>query len=123
MGQPVKLSDELILDARVAGAATQRSIAGQVEFWARVGRAVEGLLTSRQTTALAAAAKNAAVVDRLDIVHSPEGRQRVKDYLASGPYPHYFAHPDKSGYLIRVDDTGRRTAGKFVNRKFVALRQ
>ena len=44
MGQPVKLSDTLILDARVVGKAAERSIAGQIEFWARVGRAVEPLL-------------------------------------------------------------------------------
>ncbi|PIX46733.1 MAG: hypothetical protein COZ06_16555 [Armatimonadetes bacterium CG_4_10_14_3_um_filter_66_18] len=31
MSQPVKLSDTLVLDARVAGEAFQRSIAGQVE--------------------------------------------------------------------------------------------
>ena len=38
MSQPVKLSDALVLDARLAGEAVERSIAGQVEFWARLGR-------------------------------------------------------------------------------------
>ena len=38
MSQPVKLSDSLVLDARLAGEAVERSIAGQVEFWARLGR-------------------------------------------------------------------------------------
>jgi hypothetical protein len=123
MGQPVKLSDELILDARVAAAAMQRSIAGQVEFWARIGRAIDGLLTSQQMTALGGAANSDAILDRLDTVDSPEGRQRVKDYLADGPYPHYFAHPEKSGYLIRIEENGRRTVGRFVNREFVALKQ
>ena len=32
MGQPVKLSDKLVLDARIVGETTERSIAGQVEF-------------------------------------------------------------------------------------------
>ena len=44
MSQPVKLSDALVLDARLAGQALERSIAGQVEFWARLGRAIEPLL-------------------------------------------------------------------------------
>lgn len=32
MSQPVKLSDELVLDARTVGAVARRSIAGQIEF-------------------------------------------------------------------------------------------
>ena len=44
MSQAVKLSDALVLDARVAGEVVERSIAGQVEFWARLGRSVEVLL-------------------------------------------------------------------------------
>ena len=44
MGQPVKVSDTLLLDARLMGEATHRSIAGQIEFWARLGRAVAALL-------------------------------------------------------------------------------
>src|ERR1035438_9156293 len=48
MSQPVKLSDSLVLDARLAGDAMERSIAGQVEFWARLGRSVEVLLEGRQ---------------------------------------------------------------------------
>jgi ParD-like antitoxin of type II bacterial toxin-antitoxin system len=41
MSQPVKLSDALVLDARLAGEAMERSIARRVGFWARLGRAVE----------------------------------------------------------------------------------
>ena len=44
MGQPVKLSDELVLKARVAGEASRRSIAGQVEYWARLGKSIDALL-------------------------------------------------------------------------------
>ncbi|MBX9692585.1 MAG: ParD-like family protein [Cyanobacteria bacterium] len=41
MSQPVKLSDELVLDARLVSELGERSIAGQIEFWARLGRAIE----------------------------------------------------------------------------------
>jgi hypothetical protein len=41
MGQPVKLSDDLIREARTVGAVARRSIAGQVEFWARLGKSIE----------------------------------------------------------------------------------
>ena len=52
MSQPVKLSDQLVLDARLAGKATERSIAGQVEFWAKLGRAIEPLLHGDRAIAL-----------------------------------------------------------------------
>lgn len=46
----MKLSDDLVLDARLAGEVVERSIAGQVEFWAKLGRSVELLLEGRQVT-------------------------------------------------------------------------
>ena len=52
MSQPVKLSDALVLDARIAGQVQERSIAGQVEFWAKLGRGVELLLDGEQVLKL-----------------------------------------------------------------------
>ncbi len=48
MSQPVKLSDGLVLDARLTGEIAERSIAGQIEFWANLGRAIEPLLKGDQ---------------------------------------------------------------------------
>jgi hypothetical protein len=44
MSQPVKISDELIGNARRIAEIAERSIAGQIEFWAQLGRAIEPLL-------------------------------------------------------------------------------
>jgi hypothetical protein len=44
MSQAVHLSDELIDDARTTAARAERSIASQIEFWARIGRAFEPLV-------------------------------------------------------------------------------
>jgi hypothetical protein len=44
MGRPGKLSEKLVLDARIAGNATGRSIASQIELQARLGRAIEPVL-------------------------------------------------------------------------------
>jgi hypothetical protein len=54
----------------------------------------------------------------LESVDSPAGRQRVKDYLKARPFPHYEAAPDHPGLLIRIDEDGSRTLGRFVNRRF-----
>lgn len=122
MGQPVKLSEELVLEARLTGEAMQRSIAGQLEFWVRLGKAVEGLLTGQQMMALGRSGKSESTLNRLDAVDTPEGRRRVKDYLASEPFPRYFAHPRHKKLLIREEEDGRHTTGRFVNREFVAVR-
>ena len=51
MSQPVKISDELLLDARLTGEVAERSIAGQIEFWAHLGRAIEPLLAGSRALA------------------------------------------------------------------------
>jgi hypothetical protein len=118
MSQPVKLSDGLVLDARLAAEAVERSIAGQVEFWARLGRSVELLLEGQQVLALCRSAAARPLSACLESADSPEGRQRVAAFLDSRPFPHYQPHPDRPGLLIRIDAKGRRTVGRFVKRQF-----
>jgi len=118
MSQPVKLSDALVLDARLAGEVVERSIAGQVEFWARLGRAVEMLLQAPQVFALCRNAGARPLSACLESVDSQEGQQRVANFLQSQPFPHYQAHPHQPGLLIRIEADGRRTVGRFVNREF-----
>ena len=118
MSQPVKLSDSLVLDARLAGKTVERSIAGQVEFWARLGRSIELLLEGRQVLALCRNVAPRPLSACLESVDSPEGRQRVADLLESRPYPHYRPHPDRPGLLERIDANGSRTVGRFVKRQF-----
>jgi hypothetical protein len=118
MSQPVKLSDALVLDARVAGDVFQRSLTGQVEFWARLGKAIEPLLDGTHVLALS---RNAAVQPLsacIESVDSPAGRRRVVEYLEMQPFPHYEPAPNAPGLLVRIEADGSRTLGRFVNRKF-----
>lgn len=39
MGMPVRIDDQLYAQAKAHALAERRSIAGQVEFWAMVGKA------------------------------------------------------------------------------------
>ena len=97
MGQPVKLSDALVLDARVVGETTERSIAGQIEFWARIGRAVESVLRTESVLRLKQRGEAAPLSDCLRTVDSREGRARVKAQLEARPFPHFEAAPDRPG--------------------------
>jgi hypothetical protein len=109
MSQPVKLSDSLV---------EQRSIAGQIEFWAGLGRAVESLLRGREVLALMKMGAARPLSECLSMPESPEGRRRIADHFASLPYPHYETAPKRPGFLIRIEENGRRTLGRFVNRRF-----
>ncbi len=122
MSQPVKLSDTLVLDARLAGEIVERSIAGQVEFWARLGRSIDLLLEGEQVLKLCRSAAAQPLSVCLESVDSPKGRERVAAYLQSQYFPHYQPHPDKAGLLVRIDEDGSRTVGRFVNRQFKPVR-
>lgn len=121
MSQSVKLSDSLVLDAQLAGETAGRSIAGQVEFWAELGRSVELLLQGQQILRLARKGSAKPLSACLESVDSAEGRTRVIDYLDSQPFPHYRSHPGERGLLERIDEDGTRTVGRFVNRQFQAV--
>lgn len=122
MSQPVKLSDGLVLDARLAGEVMQRSIAGQVEFWARLGRSLETLLDGLRLLDLSRSGAARPISECLESVDSPEGRRRVAAVLAAGPFPHYEQHPNSPGLLVRTEEDGRKTIGRFVNRQFETVR-
>lgn len=115
MSQPVKLSDAFVLDARLVAEAAERSIAGQIEFWAGLGRAIEPLLRTHELLALRKAGDTKPLSNCLSDVDSPAGHERVSQYLQTAPFPHY-EHED--GHLVCISADGTRTRGRFVNRKF-----
>ncbi|MGA2254158.1 MAG: hypothetical protein ABSG53_05800 [Thermoguttaceae bacterium] len=120
MSQPVKLSDELVLDARLTAEAAERSIAGQIEFWAQLGRAMEPLLEGARAMALRRAGAMRPLSECLAQVDSDAGRQRVAAFLESRPFPHFEPVPGAPGLLVRIDEDGTRTTGRFAGREFRA---
>jgi len=120
VSQPVKISESLLLDARVTGEAAERSIAGQVEFWARLGRAIEPLIRGETALALRRAGDSKPLSECIASIDSSEGRTRVTKYLKSLPFPHY-EQADESGLLVQIQADGKRALGRFVNRKFQAV--
>lgn len=121
MSQPVKLSDALVLDARLTAEVAERSIAGQIEFWAGLGKAIEPLLRMPQAMALKKAGSMRSLSECLAEAGTAAGDQRVADYLKSRPFPHYEADPEMPGILLRIEEDGTRTRGRFVNRRFEAV--
>jgi hypothetical protein len=122
MSQPVKLSDALVLDARQTSAVAERSIAGQIEFWARLGRAVEPVLSGDQALALRRTGDEQPVSALIATIDTKKGRRRVADVLASQPFPHYEPAEGQPGLLVRIEENGERTVGKFMRGEFCPAR-
>ena len=118
MGQPVKLSDALVLDARLVGARAERSIAGQIEYWARLGRAVEPVLKADEALRLKARGDVRPLSECLASVDSAEGRVRLETALEEGPWPRYEPATGRPQLLVRIDRDGKRTVGRFAGRTF-----
>lgn len=118
MSQPVKVSDDLLLDARLVAEVSKRSIAGQIELWASIGRALEPLLRGDKLLALCRAGAARPLSQCITEVTLSEGKTRLIEHLHSLPYPHFERDPDHPGLLIRIEADGTRTLGRFVNRSF-----
>lgn len=69
----VKLPAQLVKQAREAAPTMRRSVAGQIEFWATLGRALENVgLTTADSQALIARQERAPYVTHLGSTLSPE---------------------------------------------------
>ena len=119
MGQPVKLSDNLVMDARLCAEVAERSIAGQIEFWASLGKAVESVLRPRNVAALK---KNALAVPLSECIRqigTQEGKRRLAEVLKQRPFPHYEGVPGQPDLLARIESDGTRKVGRFVDDDFI----
>lgn len=97
-------------DARSKAQVQHCTVAEQIEFWAALGRAVEAQLPADNSSMLLS--KCLAEVD------SPVGSERLKRYLSTLPFPHYEPLPNRTEFFVRIDADGKRTAGRFVGRRF-----
>lgn len=121
MSPRIKLSGDLIFDAGLAAEIEGRSIPEQIEFWARLGQAIEPLLERERALALRQAGAAVSLAECLAAVDTPARRRRVAEYLASQPFPHYEPESGCGGLLSRIAGDGTRTCGRFVNREFRAI--
>jgi|HubBroStandDraft_4_1064222.scaffolds.fasta_scaffold1339366_1 hypothetical protein len=121
MGQPVKLSDALVMEARLVGEVMERSIAGQIEFWANLGRRMEQVMTGEQMLQHGKDGIAARLSEALENVNKPEGRARMQAYLETRPFPRFWAHPVLARVFIREEEGGTKTVGRFVGRTWTVV--
>jgi hypothetical protein len=103
----------------MAAKVEQRSIAGQVEYWAQLGKLVDSLLEGRSRTAALEKSRNKPLSELVASIGTREGDARLHAYLESEPFPHFSAHPTRKGILVRTDADGTISLGRFVDRLFI----
>lgn len=130
MPTAIKISTELAEEARAAAADADRSLTGQIEHWARIGKSIEPRLSSAavaalkrsggELSALEDAEERTRVMEALDELRSRPPFQVTTSYLREMSGPLYEAHPSDPERVVKVDATGEKIPGRFVNREFVA---
>ena len=124
MGMPVKLSDDLVKDARQEAEAADRSLTSQIEHWARLGRKVERVLRYEDVLNLKRAGEappappaRRAILAALRRIASGAARAELAATLRDGRTVYQDAG---DGRVERIERDGTRTVGHFVNRRFTA---
>ena len=131
MGSPVKVGDDLAAAAKESAELANRSMARQIEHWARLGRAVEQLVktsdvmafkahlanpadegkTSEARAALERLAK--ALVERTD-------RDGARALISETGKPVYEAVPGRPDRVAQVWPNGRKIVGYFDGSEFTS---
>ena len=121
MGQPVKLSDEWVDDARAVNPFSQRSIAGLISFWAGRGQSIEPLLRGDRALSLQMAERERPLSELLAEIGTIKGRKRLPAVLKERRYPHFkpvVGHPE---LICRIEENESEIIGRFVGHEFVAV--
>jgi hypothetical protein len=127
----IKISAELAAATRIAAKAADRSLTGQIEHWAKIGRAAELQLSTGAVQALKQTAHTApsAATERnweqltaaLESVHRGEQFTATRHYLQQQDQPLYEADPSDPEGIVQVQPDGSRRRGSMVNRQFQPL--
>jgi hypothetical protein len=57
----------------------------------------------------------------LSKVNTRAGLARVQAQLARRPFPHFETATSRAGLIVKIDEDGKRTVGRFANRRFCAV--
>jgi hypothetical protein len=123
----VKVSKELLASARQESAVWSRSMTQQIEYWARLGRALErspSVNLSRVQAALQAQVafddlngdERALVLGRLEaLVFDPQGDATLERELREAGRS--YSTLDERGVMVKVRPAGKRIAAKAISRR------
>ncbi len=116
---PLRIDSELVNRARETGAIMERTPTAQIEFWAKLGRVMEGVMSHTGVVALKQAAQVNKLDELLNLSTSPEGKERARAEILRHKGPTYSSDPGKAGVIIERNADGTQRRGRFVSRRFM----
>jgi hypothetical protein len=129
---PVRLQQQLMDSAAMAGARHHRSATEQIEYWAALGQQVAGVLDPDKVLEVLAGLAALKVVPVAGAAVNPEQafavleRERQSGRLAetvSSASLRYQASEARPGWLEQISPDGRRRLGRFHNGVFEPLQE
>jgi len=127
MKTPIRLDENLVQEAELEGRSFKRSAPNQIEYWAEIGRQVEGLITPNELVAIRQGFARLHIDDipsqsvAVDEVFDAVDVDRMTGALATKitrSTTYYEASQSQIGLLDRVSENNRET-GYFRDGQFV----
>lgn len=127
----LRIDENLVIQAQREAKVQHRSINGQIEYWAKLGRAIASKISAADAFSVTQGLKEIRLetpqsisIDSNTVLNELEA-DRAKGFSGKPvtTAPFYFeASIGKPGYLDKVNTvTGERQTGKFQNGKFEAI--
>lgn len=128
----IKISTELAEAARTEAVHADRSLTGQIEHWAKLGRIAEAQMTAPVVQVLK------RTQGRLDEIEDPQIKSQVlaafesfhhqspekkRSLMGLDKQVRFEPDPDKPGSLIRITPDGQRRKGRMEGRRFVPIQE
>jgi hypothetical protein len=127
----VKLSDkDVIRDLKHEARIADRSMAGQIEHWVKLGKVVEAVLVSSEiravkenSRALSRGTTGKGMLEKIlsslnQLIISPD-RTSIKAGIMAAGVPVYQSDPARPGRIVKISPDGSRVSGNFRNGSFV----
>ncbi|MFZ4405428.1 MAG: TA system antitoxin ParD family protein [Pseudobdellovibrionaceae bacterium] len=129
MSIPIRVSDELLEDAKQQIKMSYRSLTKQIEFWAQIGKEAEVNMTPADVAALVSGEVEIKVVRKksepvdfdgvFDEIESDRKAGTIKSKVLKDKV-WYEESPKNPGMFFRMTTEGEQTLGKFSDGKFIA---
>jgi hypothetical protein len=128
MSIPIRVSDELLEDAKQQIKLSYRSLTKQIEFWAQIGKEAEMNMTPADVAALVNGEVEIKVLRKksepidfdsiFDEVESDRKAGTIKSKVLKDKV-WYEESPKNPGMFFRLTNDGEQTLGKFSDGKFI----
>ena len=127
MANPIRLDQELLQKAEVAGKLQHRTVPKQIEYWAEIGRRVAEHINMEDLLAISQGLKTLKVESRMvapvdfdALLETVAVQQNSAESSAAvtRAQVRYQRHPRFTGYLEAIYADGRRETGILINGQF-----